>query len=154
MRCPLTRKRFEKIWKRLRAHLVWFDQMHGRPHDLRKTMGTFVERAFGHAVAKRWLRHADDDVTDTYTLASDEEVRAVHDAAWPIAVRNGCWPRFTSIAMTSPDPSRFPPVSRSPTTSIRPALRPVSTAVEKQLSLLCAKLSTDEYNSCSSMSEE
>ena len=77
--CPLTSKRFETIWKRLRADLVWLDQMHGRPHDLRKTMGTFVERVFGHAVAKRWLRHTEDDVTDTYTLASDQEVRAAHN---------------------------------------------------------------------------
>jgi integrase len=54
------------------------DEMHGRPHDLRKTMGTFIERAHGHAVAQRWLRHAITDVTATYTAASDAETTAAH----------------------------------------------------------------------------
>lgn len=76
---PLSRKRFETLWGRLKRDLVWLDEMHGRPHDLRKTMGTFVERAFGHAVSQRWLRHTVNDVTGTYTVAADAEVRVAHD---------------------------------------------------------------------------
>ncbi|MFN3215893.1 MAG: tyrosine-type recombinase/integrase [Acidimicrobiales bacterium] len=75
---PLTRKRFESLWARLKRDLSWLDEMHGRPHDLRKTMGTFIERAHGHAVAQRWLRHAITDVTATYTAASDAETTAAH----------------------------------------------------------------------------
>ena len=76
---PMSRKRFETLWKRLRADLSWLDEMHGRPHDLRKTMGTFIERAHGHAVAQGWLRHTVADVTGIYTVAGTDEISAAHD---------------------------------------------------------------------------
>ena len=75
---PLTRRRFETLWKRLRRELPWLEAMHGRPHDLRKTMGTFVERAFGHAVAQGWLRHAVADTTGVYTQAASDEIERAH----------------------------------------------------------------------------
>lgn len=74
------RKRYDTLWKGLKRELPWLEEMHGKPHDLRKTIGTFVERAFGHAVAQRWLRHAVDGTTDNYTLAAVREVEAAH--AW------------------------------------------------------------------------
>jgi integrase len=75
---PLTRKRFELLWGRLKRELTWLDEIHGRPHDLRKTMGTFIERAYGHAVAKRWLRHSVGDTTGIHTAADEAEVEGVH----------------------------------------------------------------------------
>ncbi len=75
---PLTRKRFETLWNRLKRELPWLDELHGRPHDLRKTMGTFVERAFGHAVAQGWLRHTVNDVTGGYTMAGSEAIEEAH----------------------------------------------------------------------------
>ena len=77
---PITRKRFQTLWTRLKRELPWLDESHGRPHDLRKTMGTFVERAFGHAVAEAWLRHKIVGTTETYTAAMLEEVEQAH--AW------------------------------------------------------------------------
>jgi integrase len=75
---PLTVKRFESLWTRLKRELPWLEEIHGRPHDLRKTMGTFVERAFGHAVAQRWLRHGKNNTTDLYTRAGVEEIEDAH----------------------------------------------------------------------------
>ena len=77
---PLTAKRYETLYRRLRKTLPWLDAIHGRPHDLRKTMGTFIERAFGHAIAQGWLRHAVHDTTGTYTKASVEAIEGAH--AW------------------------------------------------------------------------
>ena len=75
---PLTRKRFETLWTRLKRDLPWLDEIHGRPHDLRITSASFVERAFGHAVAQGWLRHAAADVTDTYTMAGPGDIEEAH----------------------------------------------------------------------------
>jgi integrase/recombinase XerC len=75
---PLTRRRFNSLWDRLKRELPWLDEIHGRPHDLRHTGATFVERAYGYAVAQRWLRHSSGEVTGTYIAATDDEVRAAH----------------------------------------------------------------------------
>lgn len=77
---PLTRKRFETLFNRLKRELLWLDEMHGRPHDLRRTGATFIERAFGTAVAQRWLRHTVHTAIGTYVAAGADEVRDAH--AW------------------------------------------------------------------------
>jgi integrase len=77
---PLSRKRFETLFNRLKRELPWLDEMHGRPHDLRRTGATFIERAFGTAVAQRWLRHTVKSAIGTYVAAGDDEVRDAH--AW------------------------------------------------------------------------
>ena len=66
------------LWGRLCYELAWLDEFHGRPHDLRKTSATFIERACGHAVAKKWLRHSLKGVTDLYTASGAEEVERAH----------------------------------------------------------------------------
>ncbi|MEI7619669.1 MAG: hypothetical protein WCK14_13715 [Actinomycetota bacterium] len=75
---PLTVRRFDTLWGRLRNDLAWLDEFHGRPHDLRKTSATFIERACGHAVAKKWLRHSLKGVTDLYTASGTAEVEHAH----------------------------------------------------------------------------
>lgn len=71
---PLTARRYNTLWDRLCRHVAWADQIHARPHDLRKTGAEFIERACGYAVAKAWLRHADGDQTLTYTQAKPAEI--------------------------------------------------------------------------------
>ena len=75
---PLTRRHFDSLWRRLKRELPWLDALHGRPHDLRKTVGTLIERSHGHATARAFLRHAQNDVTDGYTVAGEDEVVAAH----------------------------------------------------------------------------
>jgi hypothetical protein len=56
-----------------------------RFHDLRKTGPTRVEAVSSYVVAKAFLGHADENVTDTYIVPSLEAVcDAVNRTAWPI----------------------------------------------------------------------
>lgn len=75
---PLTSKRFETLFNRLKKALPWLDEMHGRPHDLRRTGATFIERAFGTAVAQQWLRHTVQSAVGVYVAAGDDEVVRAH----------------------------------------------------------------------------
>ena len=77
---PLTERRFNSLWDRLKRELPWLAEIHGRPHDLRKTVGTSVERVLGHATAQAFLRHSAGSVTGTYVAAGREEVARAH--AW------------------------------------------------------------------------
>jgi integrase len=53
-----------------------------RFHDLRKTGATRVEAVSSHAVAKTFLGHSDENVTDSYIVPSLDEVRnAINRAA-------------------------------------------------------------------------
>jgi integrase len=65
------------VWKPTRA-----GERKPRFHDLRKTGATRIEAVSSHAVAKMFLGHADENVTDTYIVPSLEAVRdAVNRAA-------------------------------------------------------------------------
>ena len=77
---PLTARRFDTLYGRLRKHLPWADELFTRPHDLRKTAGALIERIAGHSVAKAFLGHAETDPTDLYVAASDTEVAAAFAA--------------------------------------------------------------------------
>ena len=77
---PLSVRHFDSLWERLKRELPWLDEIHGRPHDLRKTVGTTVERIFGHATARAFLRHSAGSVTGTYVAAGPEEAARAH--AW------------------------------------------------------------------------
>jgi len=71
---PLTRRRYNSLFDRLQRALPWADRIGARTHDMRKTGAVFVERACGYAVARNWLRHSGGDPTNTYVVASAEEV--------------------------------------------------------------------------------
>lgn len=71
---PLSPRRYNTLFDRLQEALPWADEIGARPHDLRKTGATFIERAFGHAVARGWLRHRTGNQTDGYVLASERDV--------------------------------------------------------------------------------
>lgn len=74
----LTTSHFDSMWERLKRELPWLDAIHGRPHDLRKTVGTLIDRSHGRSTARAFLRHSQNDVTDGYTVAGEEEVVAAH----------------------------------------------------------------------------
>jgi integrase len=58
------------------------DERKPRFHDLRKTAATRVEAVSSHAVAKMFLGHSDENVTDSYLQPSLDDVReAVNRAA-------------------------------------------------------------------------
>ncbi len=66
-----------EVWKASRP-----GEKKPRFHDLRKTGATRVESVSSKAVAKAFLGHADEDVTDSYIAPGIEEVRdAVNRAA-------------------------------------------------------------------------
>jgi integrase len=71
---PLTRKRFETLWARLKRDLPWLDEIHGGPHDLRRTAATYIERAWGYAIAKGFLRQKMKDPSGAYIKAKDAEL--------------------------------------------------------------------------------
>ncbi|HEV8232738.1 MAG TPA: tyrosine-type recombinase/integrase [Thermoanaerobaculia bacterium] len=65
------------VWKASRP-----EERKPRFHDLRKTAATRVEAVSSHAVAKVFLGHSDENVTDSYIQASLDDVRdAVNRAA-------------------------------------------------------------------------
>jgi integrase len=65
-----------EVWKPSRP-----SEKRPRFHDLRKTAGTRIEAVSSHAVAKRLLGHADEDVTDSYLMPTLEDVRAAVNRA-------------------------------------------------------------------------
>src|SRR2546423_1788757 len=76
---PLTYRRYDSLWARIGQHLRWVHTQQISTHWLRHTTLTWVERAFGHAVAKEYAGHTDGDgngSTGTYVRATLEEVAA------------------------------------------------------------------------------
>jgi integrase len=74
---PISEKRFEIMWRQIGEQLPWVTQQRITCHWLRHTTLTWVERNFGHAVAKAYAGHADnhnDGATSIYTRATREEV--------------------------------------------------------------------------------
>lgn len=74
---PISTMRFTTIWSQIGKQLPWVKQQGITCHWLRHTTLTWVERNFGHAVAKAYAGHASnhsDNVTLIYTRATIEEV--------------------------------------------------------------------------------
>jgi integrase len=74
---PLTSRRYDHLWQRLGEHLTWVAAQQVSAHWLRHTTLTWVERTFGHAVARAYAGHSGVDRYDTtagYTRATLAEV--------------------------------------------------------------------------------
>lgn len=74
---PLTSRRYDYLWSRLRAQLPWARAQQVSTHWLRHTTLTWVERHFGYAVARAYAGHNDSSsagVTATYIRADIVEV--------------------------------------------------------------------------------
>jgi integrase len=73
---PITRRRYDYIWKRVRQHLDWANRLQISAHWLRHTTLTWVERNFGYAIAHAYAGHTDaaDNATSTYIKADVAEI--------------------------------------------------------------------------------
>lgn len=76
---PLTGRRYDTLWNRIREALPWADARAVSAHWLRHTTLTWVERNFGYAVARAYAGHTDrhGGSTTTYIKA---DVFAVAEA--------------------------------------------------------------------------
>lgn len=72
--CPMTSRRVDTIWKRLRNELPWVEERRISSHVIRHTTLTFVDRFVSPTVARRYAGHGRRDVTETYTQADGDEV--------------------------------------------------------------------------------
>ncbi|WP_306209582.1 tyrosine-type recombinase/integrase [Actinoplanes sp. RD1] len=80
---PITRRRYDHLWRRSGEHLPWVATHQVSTHWLRHTTLTWVERHFGYAVARAFAGHngrTDFGVTATYVRASLYEVAATVSA--------------------------------------------------------------------------
>jgi integrase len=76
---PLTYRRYDQLWARIGAHLRWVRTQQISTHWLRHTTLTWVERSYGHAVARAYAGHTDSGgsgATDTYVRATVQEIAA------------------------------------------------------------------------------
>jgi integrase/recombinase XerC len=77
---PITRRRYDHLWKRIGQHLPWAAAQGISTHWLRHTTLTWVERAYGHAVAREYAGHTEgggnEGTTGVYVRATQEEVAA------------------------------------------------------------------------------
>lgn len=77
---PVTYRRYDSLWVRIGKHLPWVLTQNISAHWLRHTVVTWVERAFGYAVARAFAGHSENsgDVgsTATYVKADVSEIAA------------------------------------------------------------------------------
>lgn len=73
----LTYRRYDHLWVRIGQHLRWVHTQQISTHWLRHTTLTWVERTYGHAVARAYAGHSDgagSGSTATYVRATLHEV--------------------------------------------------------------------------------
>ncbi len=77
---PITRRRYDYLWRRIGSHLPWVATQQVSTHWIRHTTLTWVERNFGYAVAHAYAGHTDPggdpSATATYIRATLHEVAA------------------------------------------------------------------------------
>lgn len=75
---PITYRRYDGLWERIRAALPWAAVQGISTHWLRHTILTWVERRFGYAVARAFAGHTDSGgeqgSTSTYVRADIQEI--------------------------------------------------------------------------------
>jgi integrase len=74
---PITRRRYDHLWKRIGDALPWAAAQQISTHWLRHTTLTWVERNFGYAVAHAYAGHTDSgdsSVTAGYVRATLQEI--------------------------------------------------------------------------------
>jgi integrase/recombinase XerC len=76
---PITARRYDYLWSRIRQQLPWAAAQQISTHWLRHTTLTWVERRFGYAVARAYAGHTDSNnagITATYIRADVYEIAA------------------------------------------------------------------------------
>jgi len=71
---PITRKRTELLFNRVRRHLPWTERIELRCHDLRHTSGRIIYKAADQQTAKLHLAHDGGSTTDHYLRERLEEL--------------------------------------------------------------------------------
>jgi len=83
---PITARRYDYLWARVRQQLPWAAAQQVSAHWLRHTTLTWVERRFGYAVARAYAGHTDSGnagTTATYIRAD------IHEVATALAALTG-----------------------------------------------------------------
>ncbi|KZM72710.1 tyrosine-type recombinase/integrase [Nocardia terpenica] len=82
---PLTARRYDSLWTRIRGQLLWAQAQGISTHWLRHTTLTWVERNFGYGVARAYAGHTDSTgaATTTYIKAD------IHAVATALAAMTG-----------------------------------------------------------------
>ncbi|WP_116199102.1 tyrosine-type recombinase/integrase [Amycolatopsis circi] len=82
---PITKRRYDHLWKRTGQHLPFVRNQNISTHWLRHTTLTWVERRFGYGIAHAYAGHfgSADNATVTYIKAS------IHDVATALSALTG-----------------------------------------------------------------
>jgi integrase/recombinase XerC len=83
---PITTRRYDYLWTRIRQQLPWAAAQQVSAHWLRHTTLTWVERRYGYAVARTYAGHTDSGnagTTATYIRAD------IHEVATALAALTG-----------------------------------------------------------------
>ncbi|WP_282776469.1 MULTISPECIES: site-specific integrase [unclassified Nocardia] len=111
---PLTYRRYDNLWNRVRDQLPWAAAQGVSTHWLRHTTLTWVERNFGYGVARAYAGHTDraGASTTTYIKADVQAVAgalaAMTGHPHPLAIDPDSYPataRITTARSTGPHPS-------------------------------------------------
>ncbi|WP_216216941.1 tyrosine-type recombinase/integrase [Amycolatopsis aidingensis] len=85
---PITHRRYDHLWHRIRHHLPWAAAQQISTHWLRHTTLTWVERHFGFATAHAYAGHL--DTTDHHANATTTYIKAsLADVATALATLTG-----------------------------------------------------------------
>jgi integrase len=76
---PLSRKRIEVLFVRVREHLEWADQRGLRCHDIRHTSGRLIYKAADQQMARLHLAHDAGNSTDHYLSENMDELRKLKE---------------------------------------------------------------------------
>ncbi|QYG91059.1 hypothetical protein HC251_00490 [Iamia sp. SCSIO 61187] len=77
---PVRSRRFDTLHKRWQRTLAWANEEQVGYHHIRHSMSMVLKSQYGPQYSKRYLRHADGDVTELYGACTLEELaRAMSD---------------------------------------------------------------------------
>jgi integrase len=71
---PITRKKFETLYNRIKRHLPWADDQWLRPHDMRHTSAAVIDEVAGQQMAQLHLAHDSSSSTSYYTRKHHAEL--------------------------------------------------------------------------------
>ena len=77
---PITRKRIESLFTRIRRHLAWTENVELRCHDIRHTSGRMIYKAADQQMAKLHLAHDGGTTTDHYLKERLDELAKLKTA--------------------------------------------------------------------------
>ena len=82
---PLTGRRYDSLFKRVKDELPWARRLGVSMHWIRHTTLTDISNAAGSRIAAAYAGHAERSVTDRYTVPSFEDLLVAHSTVFPHA---------------------------------------------------------------------